>query len=641
MALFLFECSINMCGIIGGWLPKYSQQIFPNFSEGLSRLAHRGPNDQGLERLDCHDGEVVFGHTRLSIIDLSAAGHQPMQSRCGRYSIIFNGEIYNYRELRQELNSLGHQFVSDSDTEVLLVSWITWGKECLVRLRGMFSIVIFDRVAGTLTSIRDAFGIKPFFYRLDADGFLFSSEIPALLALRHQRPPLNLQRVYDYLVLGSYDNRAETFFQGVLQLPPGHMLTLNLTTGGSTTLHRWWWPSIIERTDLSFSSATEKLRSMFLDNIRLHLRSDVPLGAALSGGVDSSAVVCAIRHVEPDMPIHTFTYVARGSDVDEEHWADVVNAHVGAISHKVVVAGDEFASDLDDMIRTQGEPFGSTSIYAQYRVFKLARDHGITVMLDGQGADELLAGYTGYPGLAMLSLLEKKEFIELLKFLRAWSQWPGRSTSQGIQALISQIVPAPLRGLALRILGRDLAPVWMNVPFLKEQGINASSSLECKEFGDAFGRRLAAGLRKISSGDGLNSLLRHGDRNSMRWSVESRVPFLTNDMAEFTLSLPEHYLISRQGETKHIFRAAMRGIVPDAILDRKDKVGFATPEQAWLQQLGGKVLPWLDIAEALPFLNVFECKAEVKAIIDGRKAFTFQAWRLINFCRWVNLIRIV
>ena len=627
-----------MCGIIGGWLPQSSQNSAPAFDVGLARLDHRGPNDRGLERLDCPGGEVVFGHTRLSIIDLSAAGHQPMHSRCGQYTLIFNGEIYNYRELRQELKSLGYHFVSDSDTEVLLVSWMAWGQKCLARLRGMFAFVIFDRVAGTLTSIRDAFGIKPFFYRLDSDGFLFASEVPALLALQPKCPPLNMQRVYDYLVPGSYDDCAETFFEGVLQLRPGHMLTLNLATGDSSiTPQRWWWPSIVERTDLSFTDATEQLRAMFLNNVRLHLRSDVPLGAALSGGIDSSAVVCAIRHIEPAMPIHTFSYVARGSDLDEERWADLVNDHVGAVPHKVVVAADEFASDLDDMIRVQGEPFGSTSIYAQYRVFKLARDRGVTVTLDGQGADELLAGYAGYPGPAMHSLVEKGEFVDLLKFLLAWSQRPGHSVSQGVQALIGQVLPQSLRGLALEVLGRNPAPSWLNATFFKEQGVVPSLSIERKEFGDSSGRRLVAALRQASTSDGLNSLLRHGDRNAMRWSVESRVPFLTTDLAEFTLSLPEHYLISRQGESKHLFRAAMRGIVPDAILNRKDKVGFSTPEQEWLRQVGQKVFTWLDAAEALPFINANECKAEVKAMIAGHKTFTFQAWRLINFCRWSQL----
>ena len=387
-----------MCGIIGGWLSLSSPESRFHFEAGLSQLMHRGPNDQGLERLDFRQGQVVLGHTRLSIIDLSAAGHQPMYSRCGRYALVFNGEIYNYRELRQELVTIGQRFVSDSDTEVLLTSWATWGASCLPRLRGMFAFTVFDRQAGTLTCVRDAFGIKPFFYQVANGDFLFASEVPALLAAMPHRPGLNMQRAYDYLVLGRYDERAETFFEGVCQLPPGHTLVFDLVNPSNPIKHRWWWPNIAERADVSFADATVQLRAMFLDNIRLHLRSDVPLGAALSGGVDSSAVVCAMRHLEPDMPIHTFSYVARDSAANEEPWADLVNQYVGAISHKVAVTPEELGQDLDDMIRIQGEPFGSTSIYAQYRVFRLAREHGITVTLDGQGADELLADLANRPG---------------------------------------------------------------------------------------------------------------------------------------------------------------------------------------------------------------------------------------------------
>lgn len=627
-----------MCGLIGGWIPTATTQ--PNFRAGLSKLAHRGPNDTGLERWDAEGGEVVLGHTRLSIIDLSAAGHQPMQSRCRRYAIVFNGEIYNYRELRNELQQLGQSFISDSDTEVLLASWIVWGRECLSRLRGMFAFVVFDKLSRQMTCVRDAFGIKPLFYRHDEAGFIFASEVPALLEMRMSSRQLNLQLAYDYLVANHYDDRAETFISGIYQLLPGHLITFDLNETAVTKQKRWWWPNIAERRDLSFNEASEQLRAMFLDNIRLHLRSDVSLGAALSGGIDSSAVVCAMRHVEPEMPIHTFSYVARGSDADEEYWADLVNRHVNAIPHKVVVNAEELAADLDDMIRAQGEPFGTTSIYAQYRVFKLARESGITVTLDGQGADELLAGYIGYPGPALHSHIDHGEIIEALKFLNAWSQWPGRTIAYGVKSLIGQIIPTSLRNLALTGIGRNPAPSWIRAHIFKAHGVVFSAADCFEEAPDSNGRRLMAVLRNSQTGKGLNALLRHGDRNSMRWSIESRVPFLTTEIAQFLLSLPEHYLVSKGGETKYIFRAAMRGIVPDAILDRRDKVGFSTPEKAWLSQLGNRVFDWLDAADELPFLNAVKCRSEVKSLINGDRPFDFRAWRLINFCRWVQLTKV-
>jgi asparagine synthase (glutamine-hydrolysing) len=427
-----------MCGILGTFthhpLPDQDQRL----QSALAALHHRGPDDRGLESFDAVGGRLSLGHARLSIIDLSPGGHQPMHSPTGRYTIVFNGEIYNYRELRQELRALGHAFHTDSDTEVLLATWAQWGTQGLRRLTGMFAFAVYDREARTLTLVRDAFGIKPLFYRIDGGALCFSSEVPSLLELLPAKPELNLQRAYNYLVWGQYDNGSDTFYQGIHHLSPGHWLRIDLQqlavyrpTDQSV---RWWWPSIEERTDLSFEDAAAQLREMFLNSVRLHLRSDVPVGAALSGGVDSSAVVCAMRYLEPDMPIHTFSFVARGSSVDEEAWVDIVNTQVGAIAHKIVVSPEELALDLDDMIRAQGEPFGGTSIYAQYRVFKAAREAGIVVTLDGQGADELLAGYNGYPHGYLRSLLDERRYLEIPAFLSAWANWPGRGGKRALAA---------------------------------------------------------------------------------------------------------------------------------------------------------------------------------------------------------------
>ena len=627
-----------MCGIIGGWAPPSGiDHRRGQMTAGLSRLAHRGPDDRGQEFNPVAGGTLALGHTRLSIIDLSSGGHQPMVCPDGRYTIIFNGEIYNYRELRQELKALGQAFHTDSDTEVLLAAWAQWGLDALHRLRGMFAFAVFDRATNSLTLVRDAFGIKPLFYCHDADGIHFASEIPALLQLLPRKPVLNLQRAYDYLVFGSYDNGADTFYEGIYHLPPGHWLKIDLAAPRIEAPQRWWWPSIEERTDLSFEDAAAQLRELFLDNIRLHLRSDVPLGAALSGGVDSSAVVCAMRHLEPEMPIHTFTFVAPGSAVDEERWADVVNQHVGAIAHKTVVDPLELGHDLDDMIQAQGEPFGSTSIYAQYRVFRLARDKGITVTLDGQGADELLAGYSGYPQGYLRSLLEKGGYLDVPPFMWHWSAWPGRGVKQSLLTLGAILTPPQARKLAHRVLGRDPAPAWLGRDWLRDHQITMALPEPLPRSQEGHGRRLVEELRSALTGNGLAQLLRHGDRNSMRWSIESRVPFLTPTMAEFLLTMPESYLLSPRGETKRLFRAAMRGIVPDEILDRRDKIGFQTPEHEWLRGQGARIQEWLSEADALPFLDGPACRDEVNRILDGRKTFCQQVWRLINYCRWAQL----
>ncbi|MBL8421456.1 MAG: asparagine synthase (glutamine-hydrolyzing), partial [Dechloromonas sp.] len=550
-------------------------------------------------------------------------------------SIVFNGEIYNYRELRDELKLLGHRFASDSDTEVLLTAWRQWGQDGLARLVGMFAFVVFDREAATLTCVRDAFGVKPFFYALERGNFLFASEIPAIKELKQEKAELDWQRAYDYLVHGDYDSGSRTFLDGVLHLQPGHVLELNIASGRLAEPARWWQPQIAERRDLGFAEAAEQLRERFLDSIRLHLRSDVPLGAALSGGIDSSAVVCAMRHVAPEAPINTFSYIARGSVVSEEGWVDRINRHVDAVPHKVVVSASELATDLDEMIQAQGEPFGSTSIYAQYRVFRLAKEQGVTVTLDGQGADEMLAGYNGYPGQRVRSLLDQGSYSEAWHFLDKWARWPGRSRLAGAKRAVAELTQGPLYDFLRRINGMRDLPAWINADPLEGKGIIRRYPRLRSTRGES-GRRLAAELALSLTQRGLPALLRHGDRNSMRFSVESRVPFLTRELADFLLSLPEAYLISPGGETKHILRAAMRGIVPDDVLDRRDKIGFATPEQEWLFGMAETVRGWLRIDLNLPFFNQAEVLREFDLIVAGKQPFSWQVWRWINFSRWYS-----
>ncbi|MCO7577723.1 MULTISPECIES: asparagine synthase (glutamine-hydrolyzing) [Pseudomonas] len=623
-----------MCGILGGnWQQKTSKSD-QAIQEALSTLKNRGPNDQGFERYVHHDRETLLGHTRLSVQDTSSAGHQPMHSSDENFTIVFNGEIYNFKELRKELSSTtGALFNSESDTEVLLAAWQHWKEGCLSRLKGMFSFVIYNRQDETLTCVRDQFGIKPFFYTQENKDFLFSSELPALRKLKTKKFELNTQRAYDYLVHGDYDSKSSTFVKDIYQLMPGHLIKLNTSTGVVSAPQQWWVPNVEQTSVLSFSDAADELRERFLDNIKLHLRSDVPLGAALSGGVDSSAVVCAMRKIEPDAVISTFSFIAKDSTVSEESWVDLVNQHVGAKAYKVFVSPHELANDLDDMILAQGEPFGSTSIYAQYRVFKLAKESGITVTLDGQGADELLAGYHGYPSKRIKSMLEQRQYLKALNFAKEWSKWPDRDLKHCLKTVIAECVDGPVYELLRRGNGMRTKPTWIDTDILRESGVVIGYPRQKSPY-DITGRKLASELAFSLSHRGLQSLLRHGDRNSMRFSIESRVPFLTSDMADFLLSLPENYLISQQGETKSVFRAAMRGIVPDAILDRRDKIGFSTPEQVWLTHLADQIREWLKIDLGLPFLDQSAILKEFDKIISGKAPFSWQVWRWINFIRW-------
>jgi asparagine synthase (glutamine-hydrolysing) len=622
-----------MCGIAGGYWTAGSDAASEQMRLGLQALRHRGPDHQGYEELGMPVGSVLLGHARLSVIDLSAAAHQPMHSGDGRLSIVFNGEIYNYLELRAELEQCGMRFSTRSDTEVLLAAWAAWGAAALRRFIGMFAFVLVDRERQLLLAARDGFGIKPLYYVQDRDGFRFASELPALRALRTDGNPLNWQRAYDYLVHGEYDFGDDTFVEGVRSLTPGHLLTLDLRPGAVPQLQEWWSPRAAHSVHLPFEEAALELRRLILDNVRMHLRSDVPLGAALSGGLDSSAIVCAMRHLEPDADINTFSFIATGASVSEEHWVDRVNQHVGARPHKVVVSQAELAADLDDMIAAQGEPFGSTSIYAQYRVFRLARERGMTVTLDGQGADELLGGYNAYPGQRVRSLVEQGRPAAAGHFLRAWSRWPGRSLGQGLKRVAGAYSEGRLHQFLRQLDGMDNVPDWIRPGPLREAGVSLALPSQQNIY-DKPGRRMMGSLAASLRQRGLPALLRHGDRNSMRFSVESRVPFLTCQFADFTLGLPEEYLVSLRGESKHLLRAAMRGIVPDDVLDRKDKIGFATPEQQWLLGMADTVRGWLAQDVGLPFLDQQRVVAEFDQVVSGRRAYTSQVWRWINFIRW-------
>ncbi|MCV2875273.1 asparagine synthase (glutamine-hydrolyzing) [Rhodobacteraceae bacterium XHP0102] len=633
-----------MCGILGSAIfgLDFARVSYREASQrAYDKLQHRGPDDYDM-RYYCGSQSsaswsMALAHARLSIIDTSPAGRQPMESYDGNFTIVFNGEIYNYRELRDDLRVLGYSFKTQTDTEVLIAAWAQWGVQSLSRLKGMFAFAIYDRDAQTLTLVRDAFGIKPLFYHASDDNFCFASEIPALMELMLKRPALNLQRCYDYLVHGHYDFGTDSFFEGVQQLAPAHHLTVDLAKNRVGDPICWWRPSIAQRHDWTFPDAVEATRAAFLDNIRLHLRSDVPIGAALSGGVDSSAVVCAMRHVEPQMEINTFSFIASDPRVSEEKWVDHINTHIGARAHKVRVSPEDLLRDLDDMIAAQGEPFGSTSIYAQYRVFQAARAAGVVVTLDGQGADELLAGYNGYAGQRLRSLIETGRFGDALEFLNGWSDWPGRSKVTGIKAAAAQLAPDSLYGPMRQMNGDTARPSWLSTEWLRDRGVTLRFP-DMTPKRSQKGRRVMAELAWSLQERGLTGLLRHGDRNSMRFSVESRVPFLTTDFAELMLSMPEEYLISQGGETKHVFRAAMRGIVPDVVLDRRDKIGFVTPELDWLRQMADTLREWLAAPFDLPFLDQEKLVAEFDLLLSGARPFSWQVWRWVNFCRWCQSV---
>jgi asparagine synthase (glutamine-hydrolysing) len=627
-----------MCGIAGIIGPPAA-----DLDALLDALAHRGPDDRGwlslrggvstVGRGSVQAGDVVLLHRRLSILDLSPAGAQPMATPDGNFALVFNGEIYNHVELREELQREGVAFRSRCDTEVLLHLLVRWGPAGLRRAVGMFALALLDVRRRCILLARDFFGIKPLYYTHGGGAFAFASEIKALLRLPFVRRETDAQRLYEYLRFGSTDHGEATLLAGVRQVPAGHYLEVALDRPQATEPVRYWSLDLDDRLDLSFDEAAVRLRELFLDSVRLHLRSDVPVGAALSGGIDSSAIVAAMRAVAPRAEIHAFSFVADDPALSEERWIDLAGSRAGAVIHKVRAAPEELLDDLDALVRVQDEPFGSTSIYAQYRVFREARRAGVPVMLDGQGADEMLAGYRPYLAARLASLLRQGRPVAALRFLRKAG---AQSGTGGARRLLLQagslLCPPACKALAHRLLGEGLMPAWLDGAWFRARGVAAPPARA--DSPEVLREQLVRTLTTTS----LPMLLRYEDRNSMAWSVESRVPFLTPELVRFVLRLPEDYLVAPDGTSKNVFRRAMRGLVPDEVLDRRDKIGFATPEQRWLTVLR----PWVEAtlngerARAISALRPAALRCEWDAVLAGRKPFDFRVWRWLNLIRWVE-----
>lgn len=631
-----------MCGI-AGFIAQSGRGRSYCAPAVLRSIEHRGPDDYGWLRYAGNavelgrqwispnrEPEVLFLHRRLSILDATDFGWQPMATPDRRYHLIFNGEIYNYVEIREELQRLGYSFRSRSDTEVLLAAYAKWGYEAFRRFVGMFAVAILDTQRRTVLLARDFFGIKPLYYSMEDGFFCFGSEIKSLLSFGHLQLHGNPARLLCYLRYGMTDFGSETLLTNIQQLPAAHFLEISLDSVHAAEPKRYWSPESEDELDISFEEAAQKVRELFLRSVDLHLRSDVPLGSALSGGIDSSSIVMAIRHLDENADIHAFSYISDDRNTSEEPWMDIVVRQARAKVHKVRITPGELAADLDSMMHFHDEPFGSTSAYAQYQVFRAARASGVKVILDGQGADEILGGYRCYLGARLASLVRQGLWPEAMRFLHSISRLEGVGSYQGLAYCADYLLPPTLQWAARKLLGKDAMPSWLNDRWFAERGVGprfmnyttAHSVLK-----DSLARSLT---------ETLPSLLRYEDRNSMASSVESRVPFLTPEFVSFLRRLPEQYLIAPDGTSKAVFRRAMRGIVPDAILDRRDKLGFVTPERRWLDQLDSWVSGILgsESAHQIPFLNLGVAKKEWQHVRDGKSRFDFRVWRWVNLVHW-------
>lgn len=521
-------------------------------------MAHRGPDGSGL--WEDAEGRLALGHRRLAIIDPGPASAQPFAAH--GIVLCYNGEIYNYREIRAELIALGHVFATQGDCEVIAVAWRQWGEACVDFLNGMFAFALWDADKGQLFCARDRFGEKPFLYVAGNGFFAFASEYRALLSLDGVDHGIDQARLAGFLAAPAdgIDRGDTTLFPAIRQLPPAHTLVVNARDLSLRTRSYWSGKPTKQAKPLSFGDAALVLRDLLADSVRLRLRSDVAVGSCLSGGLDSSAIVClARRELGEDVPYHTFSGRFPGTSADEGPYIEAVAAATHPVRHEVEPKPETLLDELGLFAQANELPVDSASQYAQYCVFRLARSHGVKVLLDGQGADEILGGYEQY-FLAYLaagggdSPLMASRYGDALTRARPWHTR----------------LPDGLRRLLARRLG---------------QGSDIAFGL----VGDIRPRRRAAAtslhqaLRRDSLDGFLGTLLRYGDRNSMAHSVEVRLPFTDHRIFEFVQGLPPEYLMG-EGETKRLLRAAMDGILPDMVRLRWRKHGFVPPQVAWLHQ---------------------------------------------------------
>jgi asparagine synthase (glutamine-hydrolysing) len=501
----------------------------------------------------------------------------------------------------------------------------------------MFACAILDSARRRVTLARDPFGIKPLYWVARPGALAFASEIQPLLALPGVERQAEPQRLASYLRFGTTDWGDETLFAGVHQLSAGSAADLHLSTADTVHPRTYWTPHRLAPVETDFESATKQVRACFLDATALHLRADVPIASCLSGGIDSSAIVMTMRHLCGDsLDLRTFSYVAEGP-LSEEYWIDMVGGAARARMAKVQPTAREMVADLERLIAIQEEPFISSSIYAQYRVMRLIGEAGVKVVLDGQGADEMLGGYEFYLGARVATLLRAGRLGAAATLVGRSRRTRKIGALRQLQSALDFLLPAQVSKAARRVVGRDLVPDWLRRDWLDQHGAQIES-LRTAADKDV----LLESLEKSLRGPGLPQLLRYEDRNSMAWSVESRVPFLTTNLVDLLLSLPESFLIGDDGTTKRVFRAAMRGIVPDPVLDRKDKIGFATSEREWLVEMA----PWVtglldsDAAAAIPALNVPRLRTHWAQILEGRRAYESHVWRWINVIEWTRQLQV-
>ncbi len=628
-----------MCGI---WISVG----FDPEPERLDMVAHRGPDGRGWRVAESDCGPVALGHRRLSIIDTSDAALQPMADASGRYWLVFNGEIYNFLELRREIEAAGHSFRTRSDSEVLLLGYALWGEAVLDRLVGMFAFAIWDEREQCLFVARDRFGIKPLYMVANERGIAFASEIKQLLRLPGESGRANHARLRDFLFHGISNHTAETMFADVRQIRGGECATLDLRhwrPADPVPVRRWYGVLKPGTVQLGEAEAAERFRDLFAESVRLHLRSDVTIGSCLSGGLDSSSIVrmadrllAASTGAGTGAGFATFTACYDDPSVDERRFADAVVEGTRCVPHHVHPRVEDAVALAEKITWHQDEPYGSTSIFAQWSVFEAAKHAGVKVMLDGQGADEQLAGYHGGFGYYHAGLLRNGRLLALGRSL-AERRARGASLPGQAKAMLLPLMPmAMAEGLRRKrqaVTGHD----WFGGEALRDADGAAGAhqvALDALEMGPIRG--VGDLCVAMTQGFNLAMLLHWEDRNSMAHGIEARVPFLDHRLVEFSIGLGDRHKMVL-ADTKRVLRRAMGDLLPPSVAGRRDKLGFATPEAAWFR---GPLRPAIldGIEETLTrypgLFNAAGVRRLAADMLDGRRPLDFTLWRIVNVGVW-------
>lgn len=625
-----------MCGIAGAFGNLRRADVDAIASGVVAEIRHRGPDAQRVERFD--DGFLV--HLRLSIIDLTDGGAQPKWSADGRWCIAFNGEIYNYRELRAELIAQGHAFATASDTEVLLTVWEAWGIAGLKRCIGMYAFALFDARERRLYLARDRYGIKPLYVATPGGGVRFASTYGALSRFPDCPRRADAAQAFAFARHGLLDHPGDTLVEGVRTVTPGTVETWDVAGDAARHLATSAPDRAVYavRPDpLPFDRAAEELRETFLTSVRLHMRGDVPLGFALSGGLDSAAVVGAARLLDPHAELATFTYTASGTAVDETGWARIAANHVGATQHHVGMTGADALDALPRLVRATGAPILSIGNVARLRVYQAARAAGITVMLNGQGADEIFGGYHFHIGAALAGYLRRREWADAARLFRSSAilthpQW----WTAGAWSL-DHLLPATLTSPLRRPFGFGHASDWIDEQWVAARAGRPVSALGPPRHGlgdDVLGERLALDLNETC----LPRILMSEDRTSMLNSVETRVPFLAAPITDLAYAQPSRHHIGPDGVSKRLLRAAMTGIVPDAIRLRTDKIGFEAPHAQLLGPQKDRIEALLtsDAARSIRLIRHDKMLARWRAIDRADERDWKVVWRWLSLVSWTQ-----